>query len=471
MNKIAICTLALLSAVTTVEAKKHGTPPQPVSPAPQQELADQKELSLTVYSNLALVQDVRRLEIPVGRTKLEFKDVSATIRPETVALTGKGLEVVEQNFDYDLLTPAKMMEKAVGHQIQILRTNPGSGAQSTETATVLSANDGVVLRVGDRIEVLRDDGIPTRVVFSSIPENLRAQPTLSVTVDAASGGSRDVTLSYLTRGMSWRADYVALFDEKQNAMRLQGWATLTNTSGTAFKDVKAQLVAGDYNLTDGADDYMRQMEQRHSSDHRSGTSPTPPARTADYYLYKLPGRLTLAPSQSKQVSIIDLANIKARKIYEYRPWDFRSNSYESASVVLRFENGNTPLPRGVVRAYMRDDSNESQFLGEDMIEPASAGSDIGVKIGDAFDVSVQSTVVASEKIDKVRTRYTMSYLIHNAGQEPVTLELRQSGFWRDGKIENENMPSRKIDAFTYEWSVPVPANGENTLTFTANAGG
>jgi hypothetical protein len=216
---------------------------------------------------------------------------------------------------------------------------------------------------------------------------------------------------------------------------------------------------------------MRQMEQRHSSDHRAGTSPTPQATTADYYLYKLPGRVTLAPSQSKQVSIIDLANIKAKKIYEYRLWGFRSNSYESASVVLRFENGNTPLPRGVVRAYMRDNSGEPQFLGEDMIEPASAGSDIGVKIGDAFDVSVQSTVVASEKIDKVRTRYAMSYLIHNAGQEPITLELRQSGFWRDGKVENENLPSRKIDAFTYEWSVPVPANGENTLTFTANAGG
>jgi hypothetical protein len=467
--------LALVFATSAVaDAKKHTVSARPVSEFSQSAAIAQtvrKQLSLTVYSNLALVQDTRRLDVPAGRTRLEFKDVSAAIRPETVALNGSGLEIVEQNFDYDLLTPAKMMEKAVGHQIQIVRTNPGSGAQSTETATVLSANDGVVLRVGDRIEVLRDDGIPTRVIFSSIPENLRAQPTLSVTVDAASGGARDVTLSYLTKGLSWRADYVALFDEKQNSTRLQGWATLTNASGTSFNDVKVQLVAGDYNLTDNLDDYLRRIEARYSSDHRSGTAPTARAAAADYYLYRLPGRVTLAQSQTKQVSILDLASVTARKIYEYRSSGFRSAGYpDNASVVLRFENGHEPLPRGVVRVYTRDDAGEPQFLGEDMIEPAPAGSELGVKVGDAFDVTVESTVVSSEKIDKVQTRYVMSYLLRNAGALPVTVELRQSGFWRDGKVENESLPSRRIDAYNYEWSVPVPANGETTLTFTANDG-
>jgi hypothetical protein len=469
MRRVAVCALAVVVASASSGAvKKHEATPTPAST----EQTAQKQLSLTVYSNLALVQDTRHLDVAAGRTRLEFKDVSASIRPETVALSGKGLEVVEQNFDYDLLTPAKMMEKAVGHQIQIQRTNPGSGAQSAETATVLSANDGVVLRVGDRIEVLRDDGIPTRVIFSSIPENLRAQPTLSVTVDAASGGARDVMLSYLTKGLSWRADYVALFDEKQGSLRLQGWATLNNTSGTGFADVKTQLVAGDYNMTDNVDDYLRQLEARHSSDHRSGTAPAPRAPKTDYYVYKLPGRVTLAQSQTKQVSLLDLTGIKAQKIYEYRPWGFRSNGYgDNADVVLRFENRDEPLPRGIVRAYVRDDAGEPLFMGEDEIEPAPAGSELGVKIGEAFDVTVQSSVVASEKIDSVRTRYSMSYVLHNARPEPVIVELRQSGFWRDGKIETESLPSRRIDAYTYDWSVKVPANGEATLTFTADAGG
>ena len=476
MKRIAVCAFALVCATTVAaDAKGHRGIPSPASASPKSAPSEPtipKQLSLTVYSNLALVQDVRRLDVPAGRTRLEFKDVSAAIRPETVALTGKGLKIVEQNFDYDLLTPAKMMEKAVGHQIQIVRTNPGSGAQATEMATVLSANDGVVLKVGDHIEVLRDDGIPTRVIFGSIPENLRPQPTLSVTVDAANGGTRDVTLSYLTRGLSWRADYVALFDDKRNSMRLQGWATLTNASGTSFNDVKTQLVAGDYNLTDNLDDYLRRLEARYSTDHSSGTRPSPHPMNADYYLYKLPARVTLAQSQTKQVSILDLANVTAHKIYEYRPTGFRSNGFpENASVVLRIENGSEPLPRGIVRAYMRDDTGEPQFLGEDMIEPAPPGSDLGVTIGQAFDVSVESTVVSSEKIDKVRTRYGMSYLLRNAGTQPVTVELRQSGFWRDGKVEAESLPSRRVDAYTYEWSVPVPANGETSLSFTADAGG
>src|SRR5271170_2972523 len=158
-----------------------------------------QKLSITVYNdNLALVQDERRLDVPAGRTRLEFKDVSASIKPETVAPAGAGLGVVEQNFDYDLLTPSKMMEKAVGREIEIVRTIPGTGQQTHEKATVLSVNSGVVLKIGNRIEVLSADGLPTQVIFDSIPENLRAQPTLSITVDAAQPGLHDMTLSYLT---------------------------------------------------------------------------------------------------------------------------------------------------------------------------------------------------------------------------------------------------------------------------------
>src|SRR5688572_24895490 len=151
-----------------------------------------QRLALTIYNNdLALVEDVRSLEFAAGRSRLEFKDVSAMIRPETVALNAAGVDIVEQNFDFDLLTPEKMMEKAVGRQVQIVRTNPGNGSEVTETATVLSVNQGVVLKIGDRIEVLRADGAPTRVIFDKVPENLRARPTLSVNVQSNAAGRRD----------------------------------------------------------------------------------------------------------------------------------------------------------------------------------------------------------------------------------------------------------------------------------------
>jgi hypothetical protein len=430
------------------------------------------DLSLTVYnSSLALVQDTRRLDVPAGRTRLEFKDVSAAIRPETVTLSGKGLSIVEQNFDYDLLTPAKMMEKMVGKQIRIVRTIPGTGKEITETATVLSVNDGVVLRIGNRIEALRDDGIPTRVVFDSIPENLRAQPTLSVTVDANGAGPRDATLSYLTTGLSWKADYVARFDEAQGTLALQGWITLTNTSGTTFKDAKTQLVAGDINLVSSEQEFW-QREQTRSSSRSAGTGSPNQTSVADYLLYPLPDRVTIAENQTKQVGFLDASGIKAIKAYEYRSGFFQSQQdADHADVVLKFSNREHALPAGIARVYMRDEAGEPKFVGEDHLDHTPAGSDVAIKIGEAFDVTVQPTVTASEKLSKWRTRWSMSYAFRNAQPQPVQVELRQGGLERDGKVETESLSSKRIDASTLSWDVPVPANGETILTFTVDTGG
>jgi hypothetical protein len=430
----------------------------------------QDSLSITVYNdNLALVQDARRLDVAAGRSKLEFRDVSAAIKPETVALTGKDLSVVEQNFDYDLLTPAKMMEKAVGRQIEVVRVIPGTGREVTEKATVLSVNDGVVLKIGNRIEVLRDDGIPTRVIFSSIPENLRAEPTLSVTVDSASAGSRDATLSYLTTGLSWKADYVSLFDEKQGSLKLQGWITLTNTSGTSFKDAKTQLVAGDIKAEENRQPWERPPES--DSSETAGSDASGAGAIGDYKLYTLPERVTIAQAQTKQVGFLDLQGIPAKKIYEYRAGGFGSSETpQHAAVAIDFSNKTRAMPAGTVRVYLRDQAGEPKFAGENGVGHTPAGSQLSVKIGDAFDVTVQPTLVSSEKTLRNHTRYAMSYVIRNAQASPVTVEMRQGGLGRGGDVENESLPSRRIDAGTLGWSVPVPANGETTLTFTVDSG-
>src|SRR6476661_8073293 len=215
--------LILLSALLASSALA-----QPVAntiPPPSQNA--QGDVAVTIYNgDLALVQDTRQLDIPAGRSRQEFPDVSAQIRPETVTLSGAGVGIVEQNFDFDLLSPQALMEKAVGETITLVRTNPATGAEVRERARVLAANGGVVLQIGDRIEVLRDDGLPVRVIFDKVPENLRARPTLSVTVQADGGGPRPVALTYLTPGLGWSADYVALFDEANSRMDVQGWVTL-----------------------------------------------------------------------------------------------------------------------------------------------------------------------------------------------------------------------------------------------------
>ena len=452
MRKFVLCTIALAAAGIARAAD-----------VPQQ-------LTVTIYNNdLALVQDVRHLDVAAGRSRLEFKDVSASIRPETVSLSGHGLSVVEQNFDYDLLTPAKMMEKAVGKQIQIIRTNPGTGGQTTETATVLSVNQGVVLRVGNRIEVLRDDGIPTRVIFSSIPENLRAEPTLSVTVDSAGGGDRETTLSYLTTGLSWQADYVGLFDEKQSTLNLQGWITLRNTSGTSFKNAKTELVAGAINIGGGGG-YQNNYQYR-SATSTAGNGAANAEAIADYKLYTLPEHVTVAENQTKQVGFIDLHGVKAERAYKFEVSDFASDAnFEHVDSVLTFRNAGAALPAGTIRVYMRDAAGEPKFVGENTLDHTPADSDLAIKLGEAFDITVQRTLVSSQKLSDWNTKYTMSYVLQNAGSEPVTVDLHQGGMWRDGKVKDESIQSRRIDASTLGWYVPIPANGETTLTFTVDTG-
>ncbi|MBI1682152.1 DUF4139 domain-containing protein [Caulobacter hibisci] len=426
------------------------------------------KVSVTIYnSNLALVQDQRTIDVAAGRQRLEFKDVSAAIRPETVSLSSPNLGVVEQNFDYDLLTPDKLMEKAVGRQIKIVRTNPGDGKETIETATVLAANEGVVLKIGDRIEVLRDDGVPTRVIFDKVPETLRARPTLSVTVNADKAGPTPVTLSYLTSGLSWAADYVALFDEKKGALDLQGWITLSNTSGTAFDNAQTQLVAGNVNQFNGG--YSRASTS-------AGTESSDRERIADYYIYPLPERTTIASNQNKQVGFLSAQAVPAKKVYEVREYGFSSDENpQKAVVAIQFSNSKLKglgdqLPAGAMRVYMRDQAGDPKFVGENAIGHTSAGSELSIKTGEAFDVSSQATLVSQEKLSKTRSRYAMKYVVRNARPEAVTVELRQAGLWRDGKVTDESLPSRRLDARTLAWSVPVPANGETVLTFTVDNG-
>lgn len=441
-----------------------------------------QRLALTIYNtDLALVQDIRSLELTAGRSRLEFKEVSASIRPETVTLSAPGVEIVEQNFDFDLLTPEKMMEKAVGRQVQIVRTNPGNGQETTETATVLSVNNGVVLKIGERIEVLRADGAPTRVIFDKVPENLRARPTLSVNVQSEKAGRRDTTLSYLTTGLSWKADYVALFDERAGKLDMQGWITLTNRSGTTYANADTQLIAGDIHIasTDPNYEYQREMlrqQQRMFAAQRAGKEATGKRPVADYYLYPLAERTTIADNQTKQVGFLDVDGVAARKVYEYyAPWFSTLDEPAHAAVVVRFSSSSqtglgAQLPAGIVRVYVRDASGNPKFVGESPIEHIPQGSEISVKTGEAFDVTVQPTLVSQDSAGFWRSRYKMEYLVRNARSNETTVEIRQAGFWRNGTVLEENIKSTRPDAYTVQWAVPVKASSETKLTFTVESG-
>ena len=306
---------------------------------------------------------MRQLQVSAGQQRIEFAGVSAQIVPETVSFLAPNLELIEQNFDYDLLTPAKLMEKAVGGTVRIIRVNPATGVETAENAQVLSTEGGTVLKIGSRIEVLREDTLPTRVVFDKVPENLRAQPTLSVLVNAEKPVTETARLTYLTRGLTWDADYVVVFDEPKGAASIQGWITLRNTSGTSFANARTQLVAGDVNLVNSEEQWWQLWQQRRSSNNNqrtAGTESTGRQRLGDYYVYPISQATTVANNQTKQVSFIDGENFKAGKGYEATFYGFSSSDEpQSAEVRVRFSNSKAAglgeqLPSGVVRVYTRD---------------------------------------------------------------------------------------------------------------------
>ena len=456
-----------------------------VFPAPLMAQSAQGDVAVTIYNdNLALVQDSRRLDIPSRRTRVEFPDVSAQIRPETVTLSGDGIEVVEQNFDYDLLSPQALMQKAVGETITVVRTNPATGAEIRERAQVLAVNGGVILRIGDRIEVLRDDGLPVRVVFDQVPENLRARPTLSVTMESARAGTRPVTLSYLTPGLGWKADYVTMYDEAAGRIDVQGWVTLSNNTGTTFTNANTLLVAGQVQQT--AQPYY---------DPRRGYRPPPPPpppvpgmpirqpstesaereRLGDFYLYPLAERTTLANRQTKQVSFLDVSGAPGRRAYEFRnAWLGTLDQPHSADTVLKFSTSRAQglgdaLPAGTVRVYMKDARGQAQFIGESNIGHTPMGSELGLKTGEAFDVKIQPVVEQRERLGDGRWRTRMRYTLTNARPQAVTVDLIQSGldsYMDDTRIVSESLKSERRSSSEALWRVNVPANGTATVTAT-----
>ena len=461
----------------------------------------QGDVSVTIYNNdQGLVQDVRQLDIEAGRSTITFPDVSARIRPETLSFAANGTAIIEQNFDFDLLTPTKMMEKAIGQTITLIRTNPATGAETRERATVLSTAGGVVVQIGNRIEVLRDDGLPVRVVFDRVPPNLRARPTLSVDVQSQRGGRRPASIRYLTPGLGWNADYVALYDEGKSTIDMQGWVTLTNNTGTTFHNANTLLVAGSPGTNNGRYN-NRSIPARNI---RPGTESADREQLGDYYLYPIEGRTTIANAQTKQVSFLDVQSVAARKIYSRTVGWLQSDSQpQNVSSQIAFSssaNGGLgdALPAGTVRFYQRDTQGNPQFIGENGIGHTPMGSELTLRTGDAFDIYVQAEVEKRETItssewektaryriikddgstatieqERPKTFYqtTMRYNLTNAKSTPVEVELVQSGLSRgwwsnDYRIVSEDVVGEQLNADSRKYVISVPANGARTVRVT-----
>ena len=352
-----------------------------------------------------------------------------------------------------------------------MRVNPATGAETREQAQVLATNGGVVLKIGQRIEVLRDDGLPVRVIFDKVPDNLRARPTLSVTVIGARAGNRRATLSYLTPGLGWKADYVALYNESDSKIDVQGWVTLTNSSGTSYDNAQTLLVAGSPSQVDGGQSNSYRPPRRPTL-QQAGTESGGRERLGDYYLYPLAERTTIANQQTKQVSFLDVHGVPAEHGYEYRNrWLGTTETPVSAKSIYSFSTSahaglGDQLPAGILRFYMRDKRGDPQFIGESRIDHTPMGSTLSLATGDAFDVKVRAVVDKRTRLSTFDWQTDMRYELTNALPRAVVVKLHQEGLWADSSIKAESQKSTRLSADTAEWAVTVPANGKTSLTAT-----
>ena len=444
-------------------------------------LDDQTSVAVTIYNdNLALVKDQRKITLDKGFNNLAFRGVSARIRPETALLRSLNpnnqLQVLEQNFDFDLLTPQKMLEKYTGKQVQLASINPATGIETIQTATILSTNDGVTLKIGDKI-VTNPQG---SYIFEQVPDNLRDQPTLVTQLTSSSDKQQTVELGYLTAGLAWKADYVAELNSDESQLDLTGWITLTNQSGTAYNNAKLQLVAGDVNQVQ-PELYRGGIRQEVMMKSMSDSSVAEES-LFEYHLYSLSRPTDLADKQTKQVTLLSASSVPVHKEFLLQGNDYYySSSYGElgqklkVAVYVEFTNAEKahlgmPIPKGIVRVYKNDSNGSAQFVGEDRIDHTPKNENIRLKLGDAFDITAnkkQTDFKKAKYFAPHTVAFESSYEIElkNAKTEPVTVMVREPvpGEW---KILEENHPHTKMTSGTAQWQITIPAESSEKLSYS-----
>ena len=442
-------------------------------------LDDQTELGLTVYnSNLALVRDVRTLQLPHGSFDLKFMDIAATVNPATVhfrSLTEPArVSVLEQNYEYDLLEPDKLLRKYVGRDVTLVRLRQDAGATREEEvkARLLSFNNAPVWQIGSEIVTgFHADHIR----FPELPGNLYSRPTLIWTLNNDGTARHRVEASYLATNLAWNADYVLTVARDDRGADIDGWVTLTNGSGTSFRNARLQLVAGDLNR-------VRQVLGRMAADalvERSAGAPASMTQESfsDYHLYTLERKTTINNSETKQVSMLGATNFPVRKRYivDGQAFYYRNAQHPGSplkdvvQVYYQFKNEEgaglgMPMPAGVVRVYQSDSKGGTHFVGEDRIDHTPKGETLNLKIGNAFDVVSERKQVDFEKIASNVYEVEYEVVLRNHKTTPVTVEVNEpiGGTWRILRSSHE---WTKTDAWAAQFNVPVAPDGASTLRY------
>ena len=442
-------------------------------------LDDQAELSITVYnSDIALVRDVRNLQLARGTGNLRFMDIAATVNPATVhfrSLTEpQQVSVHEQNYEYDLLEPDKLLRKYVGREVTLMRnrTENGSTRQEEVKALLLSYNQQPVWKIGN--EIVTGMGAD-HIRFPELPETLYSRPTLIWTVQNDGAASHKVEASYLASRLAWNADYVLTVARDDKAADLNGWVTLVNNSGTGFRNAKLQLVAGDLNRV--RQELGKMMVQESRRDAAAPAANMTQEAFSDYHLYTMQRKTTINNAQTKQVSLLEGTDVPTVKRYVVEGRDYYYHNHhhpgspirDLVQVYYQFKNEaksglGIPMPAGVLRVYQQDSKGGVQFVGEDRIMHTPKDETLNIKIGNAFDVVCERKQIDFQKIAPSVYEFEYEITLRNHKATAVSVEVNEpiGGTWRMVRSSHE---WTKTSAWAAQFKVPVASDGTAVLKY------
>lgn len=427
---------------------------------------NQKSLAVTVYNqNLGVVKDVRELDISSGTSEIKLTDVAQFIDPTSVHIDING-EVLEQNFQYDLVSMDKILKKYIDKNIQLV----GEKGEFIE-GKLLSANGfQIVLQKNDGGLLMLPSAGKYQISVGSLPEGLITRPTLVWMVDSKSSGKQDVEVSYQTSGMNWHAEYVVVLNENDTKLDLNSWVSVENTSGATYTNAKLKLVAGDVNLIQNNNFSKPQYDRVYAAKSMESVEQFNEKEFFEYHIYDLQRKTTIANNETKQISLFEASDVRAKKKYFYG----NSSNYYSVSqsgkvsVIVEFENSEAnnlakPMPKGKVRVY-KSDGDAVEFIGEDLIDHTPKKEKVKLKIGEAFDIVVKDVQTENKKITNKVYEQTYEVTITNRKKEDIVIDVeRMLGL--NWEILNSSIKFEKKDSQKILFKVPVKADSKTVLKY------
>jgi hypothetical protein len=431
-------------------------------------LKDQKDVAVTIYnSNVGLVKDTRMIEFKPGIHELKFMDVAAKIDPTTVhiksLINGSSLNVLEQNYEYDLLSPQKLLEKFVGQKVQLATINPETKKEEIVEAILLSTQGGNIFQIGDKIHI----GHHGRILLSRIPENLIAQPTLVWMLENKLSRPQKLEASYLTSGINWKADYVAVLNKLDTMTDLTGWVTIDNRSGATYQNALLKLVAGDIHRVQGE---MRMDYARPMAAAKEASPQFKEESFFEYHLYTLDRRTTIKDNQTKQMTLLDANQVPLKKLFifagqpQYYYYQNQGSQKQKIGVFLELENSKNnnlgiPLPKGTIRVYKEDKDGSLQFIGEDRIDHTPKDEKFKIKIGEAFDVVGERIQTDYKRLGSNLFEVAFEVSLRNHKKEDIKV-LVEEPIPGDWEMLSNTHSFEKLSAHLIRFDVPVAKDKE-----------